>query len=80
MKKENKVRCVDCLKFKTRVIPDFKALSKDEFRKRIPVQRQLKKHPEGLRVYYCILHRRPLLESHTVHKRVVKNCEHVEAI
>lgn len=77
MKKElNKVRCVDCLHFKTRTIKDEKALRKDEFRFKIPLQRQFTtKEEEDVRIYYCTFERRPLLESKSVHDKVKPNCE-----
>lgn len=77
----NKTRCVDCFRFKTRVIPSYKKLTKDEFWDSKALCKRLKaKNAKGQRIYYCINERRPLMESRSVHRRIKPECKWVDPI
>jgi hypothetical protein len=77
----NKVRCVDCLHFKTRVIPTRAKLSQDrDFSDSKKVLNRLKKEKEGVRVYYCIYNHEPYLEIPKVHEMIKKDCSTVEVV
>jgi hypothetical protein len=77
----NRVKCVDCLHFKTRVLPQ-KDKKKDEFWVFKRVQKMYKRgttsfRPEK-RIYYCEWDRTPLLESRTILIRLKPECDSVE--
>lgn len=74
----NKIPCVECMAFKTRVIANEEKFIDDEFRFSMKIRNFLKKKKAPCRIYYCKYERRPFLESKSINSRVNPECELVD--